>query len=442
MGNITKELGGKVMKRILALILVLAMVATFCVACGKKADAPAADAPATNAPAADAPASSDKEVELSVILITGYEFYEDIIKQYEIDNPGVKVDVQIMPTTDYLTLIKTKMASNDAPDIMPVQCGSNFYEYYSNGYLADLSDMTETLERLNPGVITPYYVDGGVIGIPYTQEYLQCYYNRDLFAKNNLKGPTTWEEFLDACQVLKSAGVIPVGLGNKDVWVDSMLIYMLNATLVQHADPSFYKGTADGSSKFAENEGWLKSLSCFRELVDKGYMNEGSLSTNAEQMYEMFVNQETAMFFGGTWCDASVLAMNPEFEVGAFHAPAPGGNKAVVISATGGYGIDGRSENIPEAKKLLAYMLSKDVQETYAANISPCFSDVQADLSPALNECLETMKGLPGYQYDDTFFAPGVADAMYASLQELVAGTMDPIDVLEAMDAATAKANR
>ena len=71
------------MKRILALILVLAMVATFFAACGKSADAPAADAPAADAPAADAPAADApaadaEETNLSVILIDFISFSTSI----------------------------------------------------------------------------------------------------------------------------------------------------------------------------------------------------------------------------------------------------------------------------------------------------------------------------------------------------------------------------
>ena len=443
------------MKKILCLLLALVMILGCFVGCGSK-EAPAEEKKEetkTEAPAEEkkeeakpeAPAEETKEepVELSVILITGYEFFEDIIRQYEAEHENVKVDVQVMPTTDYKTLIKTKFAANDAPDIVPVFCEADYFSFYENGYLADLSDMTDTVSRLKGGADTSFRTDDeGLIGIPYTQEFLLCYYNKDIFAKYGLSTPDTWEQLLESCQVLKDNGVIPVGLGHKDAWVLIMMPYSVNATTVQHADPTFYDGIPTGTNKFADNAGWQQTLNLYLDLVNTGYVNEGSLSTTAEQMYEMFVNQESAMFFGGTWCDASVTALNPEFEVGGFQIPAPGGSKATAASISGGMGINGQSENMDVAKDLLAYMYSKENLEKYGSAIASCFTDVQTNLSTALQEGIEDAAGLPGYQYDDLNFASGVQEVMCSSIQEMIAGIKTPVEVLEAMDAATAKANR
>lgn len=439
-------------KRMFALFLVLAMLVTLVAGCGSKTETTPTQSEKTDAPAQpdtskdqvaeETTPADDEPVELSVILITGYEFFEDVINQYTTEHPNVSVDVQIMPTTDYKTLIKTKFAADDAPDVLPVFCEADYYEYYRNGYLSDVSDMTDTLNRLNDGAVTSFQVDGGVLGIPYTQEYLLCYYNKDMFSANNLEIPTTWEEMLDICAVLKDQGTTPIALGHKDAWVELMLTYSMNATTVQYADPTFYDGTMDGTNKFADNAGWLETLTKYDELVKLQYINEGSLSTSAEQMYEMFVNQEAAMFFGGTWCDQSVAELNPEFEVGGFQIPAPGGSKAVAVSISGGMGVNARSEHEEEAKALLAYMLSKDALETYGNNMATCFSDVQTNLSTALQEGLEALNGLPCYQYDDTHFASGLQMVMCSAIQEMIAGSKTPMEVLQTMDDATAKANR
>ena len=429
------------MKRILALILAIAMVATFCVACGNKADAPVSDAPAADAPAADAPAADDdaEEINLSVILIDGSHFYEEAFKQYEADHPGVNIDVQIMPTGDYLTLIKTKMAANDAPDIMPVFAYPDFIDFYKNGYL---SDMTETVGRASPGTLDGFYVDGGLISLPYTMEILMCYYNKDVFEANNIAIPNSWEELMAACEALKAAGVTPVTMGAKDGWCPIMAPYSMCSSTVQAVDPDFTAGTTDGSSKFAESAGWLQAITSYNELFEKGYVNEGSLSTSADQMYEMFIKQEAAMFFGGTWCAGSVAALNPEFTVSAFQIPAPGGNVAKATSVSGGYGVSGKSENVEAAKDLLAYMMSKEVLEAYAGGLTSAYNDVKAVLEPSVQDAFDLQAELHGYEYVCTYFASGVQDTFIASLQEMIAGNKTPMQVLEDMDLATAKANR
>lgn len=388
-------------------------------------------------------AGNAEKTKLSIILITGYEFFQEEIARYEAEHPEVEVDVQIMPTTDYKTLIKTKLASNDAPDILPVFCEADYYAFYDNGYLADISDMAGTIGRLKEGASNSFITkDGGMMGIPYTQEFLLGYYNKQMFEEHGLEVPNTWEELLAVCEAFKASGITPAAFGHKDAWVALMIPYGLNATSVQFADPAFYKGTADGTSKFAESAGWLDTLSKYRGLIDKGYANEGSLSTTAEQMYELFVNHKAAMFFGGTWCDASVAALNPDFTVGGFQIPAAGGSKGASVSISGGFGVNAGSKNLGAAKELLTYMLGKDALNEYGSGVASCFKDVETAISPALQEALDDMAGQPCYQYDDTYFVSGLQAVMCASIQEMIAGTKTPMQVLEAMDAATAKANR
>lgn len=384
-----------------------------------------------------------EEVTLSVILITGYEFYQNAIDAYCKDNPNVKVEVQTMDTDSYKTIIKTKFASDDAPDIVPIFAEADYFSYYDNGYLADLSDMNETLDRLNSGAIDSFITsDGGVMGIPYVQQFLLAYYNKDLFQQYGLSVPTTYEELMSVCKTLKDNGIIPVAQGHKDTWVTQMLTYSLNATSVQAADPTFYEGTVDGTNKFVENAGWLDTLTKYDQMIKDEYINAGSLSMTSEQMYEMFVTGEAAMTFTGAWGDANIYALNPEFEVGGFPIPAAGGNEGVSTSISGGLGIYGGSDNMDAAKELLTYMLSKETMEAYGGNLITCFSDVDTTISDALLETQSMMAGKKGYQFDNIYFASGVQEIMFASIQEMIDGSKTPLEVLQDMDTATAKANK
>lgn len=388
-------------------------------------------------------ASGNEEISLSIILITGNEFFQGAIDDYCDQHPNVKVDVQIMDTESYKTIIKTKLASNDAPDILPVFSAADYFSYYENGYLEDLRDMTEILDRLNEGAISSFVADdGGIIGIPYLQQFLLAYYNKDMFAQYNLTAPATWEELINCCEVLKAAGITPVVQGHKDTWVTQMLTYSLNASAVQAADPSFYEGTADGTNKFSDNAGWLDTLTKYDDMIKKGYMNEGSLGMTSEQMYEAFINKEAAMTFTGTWGDASIFALNPDFEVGGFPIPAEGGSTGFAVSITGGWGVSADSENVEAAKDLLAYILSKEALETYASSQITCFSDIESGVSDALAETMDAAAGLPGYPFDDANFASGVQAVMFSSIQEMIGGDKTPVEVLNDMDMATEKANK
>lgn len=429
------------MKKIIALLLCLSML--FALAACKPANSTEPQDSGKAEPQNSSSAGSESEdINLSVILITGYEFYEQAIRDYEEKHPNVHVDVQVMDNTSIHDVIQTKLVNNDAPDIMPIYQKTNYVEYYKNGYLADLSDMTETISRLNAGAIDGFSVDGGVYGLPYVQEMVLAFYNKDMFAKYNLNVPTTYEELISVCETLKENGITPMSQGFKEAWVLTCLPQAWNASNVQADEPDFYKNgaAADGTNKFADSAGWLETLTMFQDFAGK-YVNEGSLSTTSEQMYEMFVNQEVAMTVSGSWADGQISGLNPEFEVGGFPVPASGGNTGVLAPVAGGLGINAKCENMEAAKDLLAYMLSKESIETYGSFMIACFNDVESDLSPALLEAQALMSGIPGFTWEDSQFATGVSSVYYSGLQELIMGTMTPAEVLEDLDAATVKAN-
>ena len=43
-------------------------------------------------------------------------------------------------------------------------------------------------------------------------------YNKDLFDEYQVSVPTTWDEFLNVCEVFKEAGIIPQAFGDLEAW--------------------------------------------------------------------------------------------------------------------------------------------------------------------------------------------------------------------------------
>ena len=77
----------------------------------------------------------------------------------------------------------------------------------------------EFLDQLN--IIKEEKYDGKIWGIPWYAVQQPITYNKTMFAKAGLdpeNPPSTWAEFMNACEKLKSIGVTPYGLGTKDAW--------------------------------------------------------------------------------------------------------------------------------------------------------------------------------------------------------------------------------
>src|SRR5207249_2119753 len=78
--------------------------------------------------------------------------------------------------------------------------------------------------------------DGKLYGVPFATQSLVIYYNKKIFAQNNLSAPKTWDEFLTVLRTLRDHGVLPLANGGKEGWT----LEVMSGVVA----PNFYGGTA------------------------------------------------------------------------------------------------------------------------------------------------------------------------------------------------------
>ena len=123
------------MKKIMSLVLILALVLSLG-ACGSKEAAPSADSGDKTA--------AQEPVELEFIqwwtTEGGGEFLEDLVKRFEEANPGITVKLTSMPFGEIRTQVVASQATGMTPDLI----GMNppwTREFYDMGILAPLDDL-------------------------------------------------------------------------------------------------------------------------------------------------------------------------------------------------------------------------------------------------------------------------------------------------------------
>ncbi len=101
--------------------------------------------------------------------------------EYEKEHPGVTVEVETVGGgADYLTVLKSKFASGDYPDIFN-NYGDNELEVWID-QLEDLSDQP-WIDRLVPGTAEAMTKDGKVYGMPFNLEGYGYIYNKDILKR-------------------------------------------------------------------------------------------------------------------------------------------------------------------------------------------------------------------------------------------------------------------
>ena len=132
-------------------------------------------------------------------------------KQFEKENPDIKVDIQVIPATGYDQKVFTSIAGGNPPDIfgsgdvvIPTIATKNF-AYDLNDFIK--KDKSFKLSGYYPEVIDGLTNQGELLGLTDNWDTQVMYYNRDLFDKAGLDYPDeswTWDDLVSAARKLTS----------------------------------------------------------------------------------------------------------------------------------------------------------------------------------------------------------------------------------------------
>lgn len=283
------------MKKILALLLTLAMVFALC-ACGQTAAPAASEAPAeesTEAPAGD-------EITLDVIICqygpNTQEWFlgsgmdgTNFVDKFEAANPGVKLNLEVVSWNDVYTVVDTRIASGQAPDILNIDVFAN---YANEGLLEPVSQYCpeELYNDFFPSFIEQSVIDGTVWAVPDLASARALYYNVDMFEEVGIEPPATWAELEDAAQAIVDfydGEVYPWGI---DMTTDEGQAAFAYYTWGNGG--GFVDAEGNWALNSAEN---VEAIEYAIGLVNKGYTNPNPATQTRYDLQDMFAAGKLAM---------------------------------------------------------------------------------------------------------------------------------------------------
>jgi multiple sugar transport system substrate-binding protein len=138
---------------------------------------------------------------------TRVEAMNQLIEQFNAENPDVVVVQETFPFDAYQQRVATAIAAGQGPDVVQL-----FYGYLSAwkraGYVEPLPQehiSHEWIEEYFVPMVESVKIDGEYYGLPTAVRSLALFYNKDMFREVGLdpeSPPTTWDEFVEAAQAL------------------------------------------------------------------------------------------------------------------------------------------------------------------------------------------------------------------------------------------------
>ncbi len=354
--------------------------------------------------------------------------------------PNINLEVTKLPDDQYYTTLQTKLASGECPDIIlvqPMYAGANgVIPLAEAGYLEPLTDM-KAVELSGAGANSFTY-EGEVYGIASGVDVLGTYYNKDMFTQYNLEVPTSWDEFLNCCKVLKDNGVQPIVMGDAENYVMQFGLYQIACNEIYAENPDFDKQLRSGDTKFTDEGTWDKVLEMYTELYDNGYI-DGSMSlglTNA-QSQQLFIDGEAAMIFDGGF---NMPAISKEgavsFERGYFPLPGTDGDTYAALSPKAGPAIYAESEYKDECKEILELLYDgeSDWYKAYvdSGRLIPTYGYGADALDPLYDDFMKCNAEGKAFYWANQAWPAGVNDEMQALLSEYIGGQGTTVDDITA----------
>jgi len=361
----------------------------------------------------------------------------DIAAEYEKENPGVKIEQEILSNEQYKEKLKVLSASNELPDVGMTWAAGFLDPYVKGNKFAPLDDILEggLKDSFIAGTTEAYAVDGKTYGLPLELNIAPVYYNKKIFEKYNLEVPETYEDFKNIVKTLADNGVTPITLGNKDRWTGS-LWYMYLADRL--GGPETLTNAINRSGTF-EDPALVKAAEEIQNLVGMDAFVKGFNGLSNDEAKGPFMNEQAAMYLMGSWELPNYTTnedVPQEFRdsVGFFKFPAVEGGKGDINSFVGGPGVglfvSEDSEVKEEAKKFVEFFVQKWGErsvtdagvipatkvDTASVELPKMYIDVLDELSNASNITL----------YADVQMSASVAEEHLNMIQALFGGEVKP----------------
>lgn len=343
-------------KKLVSMFLVCAMAVSVFAGCGGSSNSGAASSTEAG--------NSGKEVTLELFSTKAenVKVMQALADKFNATHEGYTIEV--VAPADAGTVLKTRMAKNDMPDIIAMGGNNEYTEVQGAGMLVDLSG-EDFIANIQDSYLQMVYdvnanKEEAAYGVPYATNASGILYNVDKFAALGLEVPKTWDELIAVCDAAVAAGETPFLFTFKDQWT---CLPPWNSMAPDLQPANFTDDRLAGATTFEAThqevvEKYLKLL----DYAQTDYMGLGYDDGN-----KAFATGTGLMMINGNWAINQFTNANPDFKCGMFAFPAS--NDTSVNYVTSGVdvllAVSASSEYQDIAKEFVAFMLEAENCQTY-----------------------------------------------------------------------------
>ena len=150
------------------------------------------------------------------------EIWQSAAFAYESANPSVKIEFDYLENEEFKAKLPTLLQSNDRPSLFHSWGGGVMRELIQAGVCQDITNAIDGdfKDSFYPSGVQAFIAEGRSYGLPDSVGPIVFWHNKELCEKADVDPSAIkyWEDFLEAVQRCKAAGVIPIAVGGFEKW--------------------------------------------------------------------------------------------------------------------------------------------------------------------------------------------------------------------------------
>jgi raffinose/stachyose/melibiose transport system substrate-binding protein len=372
--------------------------------------------------------------------------WQEIAAAYEAEHPDVKIEFQFLENEAYKAKLPTLLQSSEAPSMFYTWAGGVLEAQIATGALRDITPAMDAdngawRNSINKAAVDGMTFDGKVWAAPVQSGVVSFFYNKELFNQAGVDGTAiaTWDDFLEAVNTLKAAGINPIAGGGGDKW--PLHFYWSYLAMREVGQDGF--AAAKGGEGFA-GEGFVRASEKLIELgalepFQPGYLGAtwpDAMATFADGRAAIvlgFENTATPTIQGGAATDGKGLEQS---NIGRFPFPVVEGAPGLITDDFGG--INGwvvTANAPPETEEFLKFFTNPENQAIVAERNAILPTTIGAEVGvkdPSMAEAAAQKAKATWHQnYLDQDLGPNVGRVVNDMSAELAAGQISAEDAVQ-----------
>jgi N-acetylglucosamine transport system substrate-binding protein len=350
----------------------------------------------------------------------GLQWVYDAGEEFERAHPDITAHVWGNPRA--WDQSRPRFLAGNPPDAFWCIHNINFWANLQDGLVADLDSLMGApaygQEHLRfkdtflPGTLEQGQYQGKQYFLPITYAIQGIWYNKRMFDQHGWTPPATWDEFLALCEKIKTTTPIaPLTHQGKYPSYYGMifrpLLYNLGGEELLLAIDNLEPGAWQRPEV-------IRAARLSRDLVEKGYVLEGSSSFSHTEGQMIWLQEKAAMIPCGTWLESEMKnALPPGFEMRLMPVPGfregKGGLGALEADAGPAFWVPRQAAHPDWGMEYFRILLSKKMAANFLSTIGSVMpvkgSTEGVPIPPAMQSALDAVQAARGETFNFRFLS-------------------------------------